>query len=63
MVKAIGKALVGEQPFNIEHRIVWTDGSVRFVHEKAEVTFDGGRPIRIWGIVKEITDRRRVEEL
>jgi hypothetical protein len=37
VVKAIGKALVGEQPFNIEHRIV---GSVRFVHGKAEVTFN-----------------------
>ena len=63
MVRALGKALVGEQLFNIEHRIVWTDGSVRFVHGKAEVTFDEGRPIHIWGIVQDITDRRRVEEL
>jgi PAS domain S-box-containing protein len=63
VVKALGKALVGEHPFNIEHRIVWTDGSVRFVHGKAEVTFDGGKPIRILGIVQDITDRRQVEEL
>ena len=63
VVRAFGKALVGEQPFNIEHRIVWPDGSVRFIHGKAEVSFDGGRPIRILGIVQDITDRRQVEEL
>jgi PAS domain-containing protein len=55
VVRALGKALVGEQPFNIAHRIVWTDGTVRFVHGKAEVTFDAGRPIRILGMVQDIT--------
>jgi PAS domain S-box-containing protein len=62
VVRAFGKALVGKQPYNIEHRIVWPDGSVRFVKGKAEVTFKGGRPTRIWGIVQEVTDKRQVEE-
>ena len=35
VVKALGKALVGEQPYNLEHRIVWPDGAVRSVHGKA----------------------------
>jgi PAS domain-containing protein len=63
VLKALGKALVGEQPFNIEHRIIWPDGSVRFVHGKAEVTFDGGRPIRVLGTVQDITGRKQIEEL
>ena len=63
VVRAFGKALVGKQPYNIQHRIIWPDGSVRFVHGKAEVTFDGGRPTRIWGTIQDITDRRQVEEL
>jgi PAS domain-containing protein len=64
VVKALGKALVGLQPYNIEHRILWPDGSVRFVHGKAEVTFDeAGRPISIRGTVQDITDRREVRKL
>jgi len=64
VVKALGKALVGVQPYNIEHRILGPDGSVRFVHGKAEVTFDeAGRPISIWGTVQDITDRREGREL
>jgi PAS domain S-box-containing protein len=61
VVKAFGKALVGDQPFNISHRIVWPDGSVRFVHGKAEVIFNGGRPIRVLGTVQDITDKRQNE--
>ena len=63
VVRAFGKALVGEQPYNLEHRIVWPDGSVRLVHGKAEVTFDGVRPIRVLGTVQDITDKREVEQL
>jgi hypothetical protein len=63
VVRAMGKALVGERPYNIKHCIVWPDGSVRFIHGKAEVTFDGGRPTRIWGTIQDITDTSQVEEL
>ena len=62
--KLLGKALVGMQPYDIEHRILWPDGSVRVVHGKAEVTFDeADRPISIWGTVQDITDRREGREL
>jgi PAS domain-containing protein len=64
VVKALGKALVGMQPYDIEHRILWPDGSVRFVHGKAEVNFDeAGRPISIWGSLQDITDRREGRDL
>jgi two-component system, sensor histidine kinase PdtaS len=56
VVKALGKALVGEEPFNIQHRIVCPDGEVRSVHGKAEVSFEGGIPVRVLGTVQEITD-------
>ena len=63
VVRALGKALIGEQPFNIEHRIIWPDGSVRIMLGKAEVTFDEGRPIRVLGTVQDTNDRRQVEKL
>ena len=62
VVKALGKALVGEEPFNIEHRIVWPDGAVRSVQGKAEVSFDGGKPVRVLGTVQEITNNLQNKE-
>ena len=62
VVRALGKALVGEQPYNLDHRIVWPDGSVRFVHGEAAVTFDKvGRPIRMLGTVQDITVMQQAE--
>jgi PAS domain S-box-containing protein len=62
VVRAIGKALVGKQSYNIDHRIVWPDGSVRFIHGEAAVTFDkAGRPIRMLGTVQDITVMQRAE--
>ncbi len=58
VVRALGQALVGKEPFNIEHRIVWPDGSVRFVIGKAEVAFDEARPTRVMGTVQDITDKK-----
>ena len=56
VVRALGRALVGEQPYNLEHRIVCPNGSVRTVHGEAEVTFDmSGRPIRMLGTLQDIT--------
>jgi PAS domain-containing protein len=56
VVRAFGKALAGESPYDIRHRIVWPDGSVRFIYGKATVTFDAdGRPIRMWGTVRDVT--------
>jgi PAS domain S-box-containing protein len=63
VVRALGKALVGEQSYNIDHRIVWPDGSVRFIHGEAAVTFDkAGRPIRMMGTVQDITVIQQAEK-
>jgi PAS domain S-box-containing protein len=56
VVRAFGRALVGEQPYRIEHRIVWPDGSVRLVQGEAEVKFDRhGRPVSMSGTIRDIT--------
>jgi PAS domain-containing protein len=56
VVGALGKALVGEQSYNIDHRIVWPDGEVRFIHGEATVTFNKvGTPILMLGTVQDIT--------
>jgi PAS domain S-box-containing protein len=61
--KSVDAALYQGQPYNIDHRILLKDGSVRFVHEKGEVTYsDEGKPVRMAGTVQDVTDLRRVEE-
>ena len=55
-------ALVGEQPYNLEQRIIWPNGSVRIVHGKAEVTFDQlGRPMRMLGTLQDITTLQQAD--
>jgi len=59
---AVRRALDGE-PYNLDHRIVWPDGSIRFIHEQGEITHDeNGRPIRMDGIARDITDERKAAE-
>lgn len=62
--KAFDAALTGEEPYNITHRIVrQINGEIRWVHALAEVDFDeAGSAIRIYGVVRDITDKKIAEE-
>ena len=60
--KAVNEALYEHRPYHIDHRIVLPDGSIRFVHEQGEVTFDeDGKPARMLGTVLDITERKQME--
>jgi PAS domain S-box-containing protein len=61
VVKALGNALTGAQAYNIDHRILRADGSVRLVHGEAKVWFDRhGRPVRIVGTLQLVNPGRQV---
>ncbi len=61
--KSVDDALYENQPYSIDHRILLPDGSMRFVHEQAEVTFDEtGKAIRMSGTVQDITERKQMEQ-
>jgi len=50
-------------PHSIDYRIILPDGSERVVHSDAEVLFDeAGEPIRMFGIIQDITERKKREE-
>ena len=60
----IDAALKGERPYEIDHRIVLPDGSIRTVHEQAEVIRDdSGSAVGMEGIVHDITARKESEEM
>ena len=59
---AIKKALNGK-PYGIDYRIILSDGEERVVHALGEVIFDEvNTPVRMKGIVQDITERKRAEQ-
>ncbi|HET8686379.1 MAG TPA: PAS domain S-box protein, partial [Methanosarcina sp.] len=59
---AINEALKGK-PFDIDFRIIRSNGEERIVHAKAEAVFDEkNNPIRIRGTTQDITEQRKAEE-
>ncbi len=56
-------ARVENHPFNVQYRILRPDGSMRYIHDQGQVTRDeAGNAIRMFGIVSDITERKRMEE-
>ena len=58
------KASVEEgKDYDIEHRIVWPDGTIQWVRETGDVLRDeNGVPVRMLGVVLDISKRRQSEE-
>jgi len=52
------------RPYDLEYRIVQPNGQIRFLHAWDEVQRDDtGRPIRLFGTVQDITERKQAELL
>ena len=63
----IGQALLeaqrGIRPYDVHHRLQLPDGSERYVHAKAQVSFDAnGRPLGMHGTIQDVTERRLAEQ-
>ena len=59
----VREALERRQPYSLDHRILLPDGTVRHVHEQAEVVCDeGGQPTGMVGTVLDITERKIAEK-
>ena len=60
--EAVRLAVEEGADYAIDHRIVRPDGAIRFVHEYGEVERDrAGVPLRMRGIVQDVTRSRAVE--
>lgn len=58
----IANALRDHQSFDIYHRIIRPDKSVRTVHALGEIIVDNGRAIKMVGTAQDVTERRQEEE-
>lgn len=63
VVESIDACIENGEKYDIEHRVVWPDGSIRWVHESGNVIRDNsGKPIRMLGVVQDITERKTAEQ-
>jgi PAS domain S-box-containing protein len=63
VMQAIGVALRGGPRYEVEYRVVWPSGEVRFVHTQGDVIVDeAGQPRRMFGTVQDVTERKLAED-
>ncbi|MBI2188735.1 MAG: PAS domain S-box protein [Acidobacteria bacterium] len=63
VLAAIQAAAAGRHDHHVEYRIVWSDGSVRWVEGRGQLFLDdAGEPMRMVGVCSDITERKAVDE-
>lgn len=63
VIDSVNDSLEKGKEYNIEHRIVWPDGSIHWVEETGDVIRDKkGKPVRMLGIVQDITEWKNTDE-
>jgi len=62
VIDAVTASVEHDASYDIEHRVVWPDGQVRWLLEKGAVTRDDmGRPLHMLGVVQDIHERKMTE--
>jgi PAS domain S-box-containing protein len=54
--------VIGGQPRSSEYRVTAKDGSVRWMQTSSRPYYENDRITGIWGILSDVTERKRVEE-
>jgi PAS domain S-box-containing protein len=63
VIDSVNACIEKEKYYNIEHRVVWPDGTMRWMSETGDVIRDkAGRAVRMLGVVRDITERKQAEE-
>ena len=62
--RAYVQSLETRQPYSIEHRLLFPDGRIKWVHEQCESVFaEDGTPLRSLGTVQDITGRKLAAQM
>ena len=61
--RAYTKSLEDRQPYDIEHRLLFADGRIKWMHEHCSSDFDvSGKPLRSVGAVQDISNLKKSEQ-
>ncbi len=62
VANAVQRCIEDHEVYDIEHRVVWADGTVHWLHEKGDVQYsESGAPLKMLGAVWDITDSKNAE--
>ncbi|MFH1419202.1 MAG: PAS domain S-box protein [Planctomycetota bacterium] len=59
---AVEQARVGHTAYVCEFRVIWPDGTQRWIRGSGDFEYDDGQPVRMLGVVQDITERKQTEE-
>ncbi|MDH3346854.1 MAG: PAS domain S-box protein [Desulfobulbaceae bacterium] len=63
VTEAVNDCVANEKKYDIEHRVIWSDGTIRWLLERGDVIRDdAGVPLRMLGVVQDITARKKLEQ-
>ena len=62
VIDAVNACVYQAADYDIEHRVLWPDGTVHWMHERGDVVRDSdGKPLHMLGVVQDITCRKTAE--
>jgi len=62
VINAVNNCVEKGEEYDIEHRCVWPDGSVKWMLERGDVVrSEDGKPLHMLGVVQDITARKNTE--
>lgn len=62
VIAAVNDCVEKGSRYHIEHRVVWPDGTIRWLLEKGDVLRDSdGKPLKMIGVVQDVHDRKMAE--
>jgi PAS domain S-box-containing protein len=63
MLEAYERAIAGGPRYDVDYRVLRPGGEIRYVHSEADITWGAdGRPLRMFGVLQDITERKQAEE-
>ncbi|MDH5736168.1 MAG: PAS domain S-box protein, partial [Gammaproteobacteria bacterium] len=63
VLHAIENCIKNHKGYDIEHRVIWNDGSEHWLHERGNVVRDeNGNALRMMGLIHDITETKRNEK-
>ena len=62
VIEAVNNCIEKAEVYNIEHRVIWPDGSIHWVHESGDVIrSDDNKALHMLGMVQDIDVRKKAE--